>query len=93
MRCDCGSLTYYGDEAKDGGLCEACYVGELEAIAMQSEWQQKWIDRLEKVAEKVREYRDTEREYESKNICSCEELAEIRRTMFTALAELEVKDE
>ena len=51
-RCDCGALTYYGEKEKDGGLCESCYVGELEAMAddyaslrtrvAELEEQQKW---------------------------------------------------
>jgi hypothetical protein len=55
MRCDCGALTYYGDKEKDRGLCEDCYVGSLEAIAMQYPVVVNRLSDAEKVIDKARE--------------------------------------
>ena len=49
-RCNCGELTYYGD-GSDGGQCESCYVGELEAIAMQTTGLEKRVGVLEEALE------------------------------------------
>ena len=47
MKCDCGAITYYGDKKKDFGMCESCYVGELEMIADQYESMSERVKELE----------------------------------------------